>query len=153
MCRAVPTVRWPAAVDCSQHEGPRAEIRLPKLPTDCSIDQHTSASRSCQLLLMRMPVGLSLRSDGQLLFTAAGMKAHVQARFHYYRTKFPHIKGSGDVHISLRDGDVGVYTRSAQVSYVECQGNRATRCATLVQSGQQHQSTWPTAALSLLDWT
>ena len=57
--------------------------------------------------------GLSLTPSGQLLFTAAGMKAHVQAKFHYRRTKFPFIKGRGDVDIILHDGDIGVYTRSA----------------------------------------
>ena len=62
---------------------------------------------------LALRAGLSLVPDGQLLFTATGMKAEVQARFHYDRTKFPHLRGQGDVHVSLSQGDVSVYTRRA----------------------------------------
>ena len=50
--------------------------------------------------------GIAPNSQGGVTFTAAALKTYVTCHFHYYKSSFPKISGSGQADVRFEDGSV-----------------------------------------------
>lgn len=50
--------------------------------------------------------GVTPNSQGGVTFTAAGLKTYVTCHFHYYKSSFPKVSGSGQANVRFEDGSV-----------------------------------------------
>ncbi|KAL0019414.1 hypothetical protein WJX77_011586 [Trebouxia sp. C0004] len=89
-----------------------ASLKLPDthtswdIPVIGTINLDLSDIKLQSLDITSSSTGVSPNTQGGVTFVVNGLKTYVTCHFHYYKTSFPQVSGSGNADVRFEDGDV-----------------------------------------------